>query len=152
MYDGICEDYELPGNEAWCRYYGNAGDGGMTPNENCCVCKAQLIDDTNTVLEEDDDNTAVPSTKPSLSPTVRLYCYVLFSNFFYFDLANLLFDVYIYINLPTVIHLFFSFPILMVVMACQYQTISTDVQIIQPRLCQIFVDVIRALCLQTTLH
>ena len=79
MYDGICEDYELPGNEAWCRGYGNDGDAGMTPNKNCCVCKAQLIGDTNTIPEEDDDNTVAPLTKPSLSPTVRLCCCVLFS-------------------------------------------------------------------------
>ena len=39
MYGGSCEDYALPGNEAWCGAYGNDGEVGMTPNENCCVCK-----------------------------------------------------------------------------------------------------------------
>ena len=82
MYGSTCAEYELPGNEAWCGGYGNDGDVGMTPNKNCCVCRAQLIDDTSTVLE-DDENTAVPLAKPSLSPTVRLCCYVLFSKFVY---------------------------------------------------------------------
>ena len=42
MYGGSCEDYALPGNEAWCGAYGNDGEVGMTPNEHCCVCKDGL--------------------------------------------------------------------------------------------------------------
>ena len=38
IYGGTCDEYELPGNEAWCRAYGNDGEAGLTPNENCCVC------------------------------------------------------------------------------------------------------------------
>ena len=37
-YGGTCDEYELPGNEAWCRAYGNDGEAGLAPNENCCVC------------------------------------------------------------------------------------------------------------------
>ena len=43
LYGGSCEDYALPGNEAWCGAYGNDGPKvGNTPNENCCVCKGGL--------------------------------------------------------------------------------------------------------------
>ena len=41
MYNGGCDLYELEGNEAWCEAYGNDGEAGMKPNENCCVCKAK---------------------------------------------------------------------------------------------------------------
>ena len=42
IYGGTCADYELPGNENWCLGYGNEGELGMTPKENCCFCKAKL--------------------------------------------------------------------------------------------------------------
>ena len=44
MWGGGCADYELPGNEAWCGGYGNTGEEGETPNENCCVCKVLVAD------------------------------------------------------------------------------------------------------------
>ena len=46
---GGCADYELPGNEAWCGGYGNMGEEGNTPNENCCVCKALDVDSSEAV-------------------------------------------------------------------------------------------------------
>src|SRR6056300_173529 len=42
-------DYELPGNEAWCGGYGNMGEEGNTPNENCCVCKALVVDSSEAI-------------------------------------------------------------------------------------------------------
>lgn len=40
-YGGTCKDYQAAGNHpSWCLNYGNDGDFGMTPNKNCCVCKA----------------------------------------------------------------------------------------------------------------
>ena len=41
IYNGGCVLYELSENEAWCEAYGNNGEVGMTPNENCCVCKGK---------------------------------------------------------------------------------------------------------------
>ena len=38
MYGDTCAEYELPGNENWCGGYGNTGEVGKTPNENCCIC------------------------------------------------------------------------------------------------------------------
>ena len=38
MYGDTCAEYELPGNENWCGGYGNTGEAGKTPNENCCIC------------------------------------------------------------------------------------------------------------------
>ena len=46
MYGGTCTDYELPGNEGWCGGYGNHGDEGLTPNENCCFCKTLLLNNS----------------------------------------------------------------------------------------------------------
>ena len=51
MWGGGCGDYELPGNEAWCRAYGNMGEEGNTPNKNCCACKALV--ETAVLLIED---------------------------------------------------------------------------------------------------
>ena len=42
LYGGGCDLYALPGNEAWCGAYGNDGEDGNTPNENCCVCMGDL--------------------------------------------------------------------------------------------------------------
>ena len=42
MYGGTCADYELPGNEAWCGGYGDHGEEGQTPNENCCFCQGKV--------------------------------------------------------------------------------------------------------------
>ena len=47
MYRGTCAEYELPGNENWCGDYGNDGEAGKTPNENCCICINALADDEN---------------------------------------------------------------------------------------------------------
>ena len=53
MYGGTCTDYMLDENEAWCGGYGNDGEIGETPNENCCVCKQQVITtDTKEEVEE----------------------------------------------------------------------------------------------------
>ena len=37
QWGGKCEEYES--NAAWCGGYGAMGESGLTPNENCCVCK-----------------------------------------------------------------------------------------------------------------
>jgi len=37
---GSCAEYES--NAAWCGGYGEMGESGLTPNENCCVCKSKL--------------------------------------------------------------------------------------------------------------
>ena len=50
MYEGTCAEYELPGNENWCGGYGNAGETGKTPNENCCICINALADDEDDLL------------------------------------------------------------------------------------------------------
>ena len=42
MYGGTCSEYELPGNEAWCEGYGDHGEEGQTPNENCCFCQGKV--------------------------------------------------------------------------------------------------------------
>ena len=69
MWGGGCADYELPGNEAWCGGYGNTGEEGETPNENCCVCKA-LVNAISSVptpspIESESNETSNPSPSPS---------------------------------------------------------------------------------------
>ena len=41
---GSCAYYES--NAAWCGGYGAMGESGLTPNENCCVCKSKLVSST----------------------------------------------------------------------------------------------------------
>ena len=51
QWGGKCEEYES--NAAWCGGYGAMGESGLTPNENCCVCKSKLASSTSVVTVED---------------------------------------------------------------------------------------------------
>ena len=89
MYGGACAEYELPGNEAWCRGYGSDGEEGMTPNENCCVCKTLFMDNeentnTNTMATVDKgpmvaDNVALKNAVNDYTSCLDdSYCDILF--------------------------------------------------------------------------
>ena len=67
MYGGTCAEYELPGNENWCGGYGNDGEAGMTPNENCCICIEALSNQAKMEAEEADAATEIESSTPSPS-------------------------------------------------------------------------------------
>ena len=65
MWGGGCAEYELPGNEAWCEGYGNTGEEGETPNENCCVCKVLVADNSEEATTEAEPPPELPTVQPS---------------------------------------------------------------------------------------
>ena len=64
---GGCAEYESPNNyPSWCEAYGNEGEEGMTPNENCCICK-ELADGSATAPTE---RPSIATPNPTASPTI----------------------------------------------------------------------------------
>ena len=65
MYGDGCEYYETyEGQPSGCLDYGNYGDAGMTPNENCCVCKG-LSKATALQTTPEPSSTAITTSQPS---------------------------------------------------------------------------------------
>mmetsp|Transcript_37653 Transcript_37653/g.69184 ORF Transcript_37653/g.69184 Transcript_37653/m.69184 type:complete len:1210 (+) Transcript_37653:238-3867(+) len=65
MYGDGCEYYETDdGQSSGCLDDGNDGDAGMTPNENCCVCKG-LSKATALQTTPEPSSTAITTSQPS---------------------------------------------------------------------------------------